>query len=46
MRAAVVWVQQQVEGATDASPAQNLVRTHLEVVEVPQPMGLVAEHSR
>jgi hypothetical protein len=33
-------------GSPDASPAQNLVRTHLEVVVVPEPMGQVPEDNR
>jgi hypothetical protein len=35
------------EGATtDASPVQNLVRTHLEAVELPEPVVLLPEHNR
>ena len=35
------------EGATtDASPVQNLVRTHLEAVELPERVVLLPEHNR
>jgi hypothetical protein len=35
-----------LKGAPDAFPVQNLVRIHLEVVELLKLVGQVAEHNR